>query len=403
MNVAFRQDVAGAREHAAVPLTSVIETARIEILETLEAAEPAWRQLEATGALMTPYQRFEWFVLWYRHIGNHHGVTPLVVVATDAHGSPLFLLPLGRHREGPLSVACFPGGRHANLNAGLWRRDVAAAITADELRAILARAAATCGIDVIKLVSQPARLDGVANPLALLPHQRTPDDVYATTLRGHTGEEALRSVLKSSMRGRLRTKERKLQEFPGYRYACAATPAEVDRYLDAFLVQKAAHLAEQGIGNIFDDQQVVGFLRAACYDGLAAGKPVIELHALECDAEVIAIFGGVNNGRRLSCMINSYAQGEASRWSPGLVLMTHLITRCGDTGITSLDLGAGYAPYKTFFCKDVENTFDTVLGFTAAGRIAAPMIAAALRLKGLVKSTPALWAAAQSLRKLINR
>jgi CelD/BcsL family acetyltransferase involved in cellulose biosynthesis len=238
--------------------------------------------------------------------------------------------------------------------------------------------------------------------MALLPRQPAPDDVYSTALRGRNGEEALRSVLKSSMRGRLRTKERKLQEFPGYRYKLARTPSYVDRYLDAFLTQKAAHLAAQGICNIFDDQKVVAFLRAACHHGLAEGTPVIELHALECDAEVIAIFGGVNDGRRLSCMINSYTAGEAGRWSPGLVLMTHLIRHCGENGITSVDLGAGHASYKTFFCKDVENTFDTIAGFTPAGRIASQGLTASRRIKGLVKSTPALWEAAKFARRMFS-
>ena len=152
-------------------------------------------------------------------------------------------------------------------------------MTATNLHAILTRVAASCQIDLLKLVSQPECVDGLANPLALLPHHRTPDDVYAATLQGRTGEQALRSCLKSSMRGRLRTKERKLQERPGYRYIVAATPADVDRLLEAFLVQKAAHLAEQGLPNIFEDRKVVGFLRAACHHGLADRKPVIELHA----------------------------------------------------------------------------------------------------------------------------
>lgn len=400
MNVAFRQDVSSAREYAAAPLNPAIESARVEIFDTLQAAEPAWRQLEALGALTTPYQRFEWISLWHRHVGNSEGLEPLIIVGTDTFNMPLFVLPLARRRKGPLSIAGFFGGRHTNLNAGLWRRDLAAAISAETLRAILARTALACGVDLIKLTLQPQRIDGVANPLALLPHQPTPDDVYAAKLTGRTGEEVLRSILKSGMRGRLRTKERKLQEFPGYRYAVAATPAEVDRFLNAFLEQKAAHLAAQGLPNIFEDRKVVAFLRAACHHGLSDRKPVIELHALECDAEVIAIFGGVNNGRRLSCMINSYTAGEAGRWSPGLVLMTHLITRCGDTGIESLDLGAGHAPYKEFFCKDTEGAFDTIIGLTAMGRISAHALGAARMLKGWVKSTPLLFEVSKLLRRI---
>ena len=184
MNVAFRQDVTSAREYAAAPLNPAIESARIEIFDNLQAAEPAWRQLESLGALTTPYQRFEWISLWHRHVGNSEGIEPLIVVATDAFSMPLFVLPLARRRKGSITIAGFFGGRHTNLNAGIWRRDMAAAISTETLRAILTRVAASCGIDVIKLVSQPAHIDGVANPLALLPHQPTPDDVYSAKLTG---------------------------------------------------------------------------------------------------------------------------------------------------------------------------------------------------------------------------
>jgi len=403
MNVAFHHDVTVTRQSPAAARNPATARAQIRVFETLSAAEPAWRQLEAAGALATPYQRFEWIDLWHRHVSASQAIEPLIVVASDPHGAPLLLLPLARRRKGPLAIAGFFGGRHANLNAGLWRREVAEAITAGELRAILSRVATEHRIDLYKLMSQPARIEGVANPFALLPNRRSPDDVYSATLHGSTGEEALRSVLKSSMRGRLRTKERKLQEFPGYRYAVATTPAAADRYLDAFLAQKASHLAAQGLPNIFDDEKVVAFLRAACHEGLAEGRPVIELHVLESDAEVIAIFGGVNNGRRLSCMINSYTPGEASRWSPGLVLMTHLIARCGEDGVGSLDLGAGYASYKTFFCKETEDTFDTILGVSAAGRATAAALVTSRGLKRWLKSTPALWAATKTARRLLNR
>ncbi len=403
MNVAVRQDVIDARESAPASIIPSRTVARIEIFDSLEAAYPAWLQLEAAGALMTPYQRFDWIALWHQHVSGPCGIEPVIIVGRDALGAPVFLLPLARRRKGPLSIACFFGGRHANLNAGLWRRDVATAMTETELRAILTEAAASRGIDLLRLMSQPAQINGVANPLALIPHQQTPDDVFAATLSGGTGDEVLRACLSSSMRGRLRTKERKLQELPGYRYMIAATAGDSMRYLDAFLAQKAAQLAAQGISNIFDDDQVVAFLRAACVHGLDTGKPVIELHALECDAEVIAVFGGVSDGRRLSCMINAYTNSEAGRWSPGLVLMTHLISHCGDAGIPTIDLGAGYAQYKTFFCKEQEHTFDTILGVSPLGRMAAPAVTTSLRMKRWIKATPILWSATKLARKLLNR
>lgn len=402
MNVAFRQGVSLDRALSHPPLKAAARIARIDIFDQLAAAEPVWRQLEAGGALMTPYQRFEWASLWHQHVTSHQGITPLIIVAYDDAGAPLFLLPFSKRYKRGMTIAGFFGGRHANLNCGIWRRDVAHSISAEEISHALKHAAETHGVDIYKLVSQPAAINGVVNPLALFASQPTPDDVYVLTVNGRDGKEALKSCLKNSMISRLRTKERKLMALEGYRYLRAETTEDIDRILNAFFAQKTAHLKAQGIPNVFDDEAVVTFLRAGCHTRTESGQPVIELHALEGGGEVLAIFGGVNNGRRLSCMFNSYTLSENGRWSPGLILLTHIVTFCGEQQIGKFDLGAGHADYKTMFCKETEGAFDTILGFSTIGQIAATNLTLMRSLKRWFKSNPVLWSAAKTLRRAIG-
>jgi len=40
------------------------------------------------------------------------------------------------------------------------------------------------------------------------------------------------------------------------------------------------------------------FIADACRDGLAEGRPAIELHALEGGGDVLAVIGGVCDGNR---------------------------------------------------------------------------------------------------------
>ncbi len=403
MNVALRQDGTLGPSYLEPTLSAAVRIARVDVFDNLKDAEPVWRKLEAAGALMTPYQRFEWAALWHHHVTGRMGIKPFIIVASDDAGTPLFLLPLSLRNKRGMTIAGFFGGRHSNLNSGIWRRDVAIAITADEIRGVLAQAAEKHNIDLFKLVSQPATLHGVVNPLALFSPQPTPDDVYVLTVTGDNGKQALKACLTSSMIGHLRTKERKLMALDGYRYLRASTTADADRILDAFFVQKESHLKAQGISNVFDDAEVTAFLRAGCHEGLDTGKPVIELHALEGGGEVLAVFGGVNDGRRLSCMFNSYTSSENGRWSPGLILLTHLVMYCGDRQIDKFDLGAGHAFYKTIFCKDTEGAFDTILGFSARGRLTAASLATVRDLKRRFKSTPALWNALKSIRRIVKQ
>ena len=386
-----RRALAGPAGHVAI--------ARIDLFDDIATAAPDWDCIAAGDALATPFGRRDWIALWHRHIGAPTGLRPLIAVARDAFDEPLFLLPFVI-RPGPLlTVAHYFGGPHSQLNIGLWRRDVAAAVSAEDLNAVFAAIAQRRGIDLFVLRNQPALWDGRANPLAQLAHQPSPDDVFRLDFEGLRGEQAIKTKLKPALRGILKSKEKKLARLPGYRYFRAATATEAERLLAAFLAQKAAHLKAQGVRNAFARPGVEAFLRAACVEALADGAPAIELHAIEGGGEVLAVMGGTASPQRFSSMFNSYTLTEHARWSPGLILISHLIRHCADRGIASYDLGAGFAPYKRYFCKTVDPLFDSLLAFSERGHIAAAAWRAGLAGKRWVKSSGPLWAIVRALRR----
>jgi CelD/BcsL family acetyltransferase involved in cellulose biosynthesis len=376
-----------------------VGVAGIDIFDDIAAAAPAWDRL-AADAVATPFGRRDWIELWQRHIGAAAGQRPVVAVARDGDDEPLYILPFAVRRGRLLTVARFFGGSHSQLNMGLWRRDIAAALTADDLRHAFSTVARQRGIDLFILLNQPVLWDGRANPLVQLPHQSSPDDVFRVDLEGESGDALIKSRLKPTLRGLLKSKEKKLRKLPGYRYFRAAGGAEAERVLAAFLTQKAAHLEAQGVRNAFAAPGVTDFLRAACIDDLAAGMPTIELHAIEGGGEILAVMGGVANAQRFSSMFNSYTLTEHARWSPGLILISHLMRACADRGIASYDLGAGYAAYKRWFCKTTDPLFDSVLSFTERGHVAAAFIRAGRAGKRRIKTTGPLWAMVRAVRRI---
>jgi len=353
--------------------------------------------------LATSYQRFDLLAAWQRHVGARSGVTPFIVAGLDRAGEPAFLWPFGRKQMGPLGLVQFLGSKHANFNVGLWRRDVAAAMAAPDMENIVGRiAAAGHGADVLALYRLPASWNGVGNPFTLLPHQESVD-ISARLSLAVPFEDLIGSVLSSSMRGRLRTKERRLERLPGYRYVRASNENEIDRLLDAFFALKSTHMAAHGLANVFGEPGVADFLREACHRKLANGHPLIELHALEGGGEVLALFGTIVDEYRFSSMFNTYTLGEASRQSPGLILLTHMIEDCARRGSRSFDIGVGRAHYKSFFCKETEPLYDVFLPLTARGRVFAPALSTASATKRMIKHKPALWAAVQALRRFRAR
>ena len=187
------------------------------VLEDLAAAAPLWRELERSGALLTPYQRFEWVAQWYDHVGRREGATPLIVIGLDRDARPLYILPLIRQRLHGAQLAAFFGGSHSNLNMPIFTPAAAAELTPVRLRHLLGEIAAAHGIDLFALAGQPRAWQGTANPFAGLPLQPSPDDVYFGTL---TPEHPAPPRLPSG----LRKKERQITKMEGFRYGIATTP-----------------------------------------------------------------------------------------------------------------------------------------------------------------------------------
>jgi CelD/BcsL family acetyltransferase involved in cellulose biosynthesis len=372
----------------------------VDILHDLVQAEAIWRGLEDRQQFSTPYQRFDFLGPWQRQVGEREGLSPFIVVAYDAERRPLLLLPLTLgHRHG-VRTAGFMGGKHATFNMALCDRTFAANATAVDLDALISGIRGRSEADVLTLNQQPLRWRDLPNPLALLPSQSSANDCPLMTI---VPDEPPTARISNSFRRRLKGKERKLQALPGYRYGVADTDAEIKRLLDAFFRIKPLRMAEQQLPNVFAEPGVEGFIRDACMTPLAGGGHAIDIHALECDDEVIAIYAGVADGHRFSMMFNTYTMSDNSRYSPGLILMRNIVDHYAERGYRALDLGIGSDDYKKLFCKSDEPIFDCFIPLSLRGKMAAAAMSGITRVKRLVKHNPALFRMAQKLRSAIRR
>jgi CelD/BcsL family acetyltransferase involved in cellulose biosynthesis len=369
--------------------------ADVVVLSDLDEAEPIWRALEATGHLSTAYQRFDLLGPWPRLVGEQEGSRPFIVIARDIERRPLLLLPLSSRESHGVSVASFMGGKHTTFNMGLWDADFAAQASSADLDTLFARLRECASVDVLALMQQPLRWQDQPNPLAALPHQPS---INGCPLLEMTPGGAPASRISNSFRKRLRSKEKKFQALAGYRYHAAATDQDITRLLDWFFRIKPVRMAEQKLPNVFAEPGVEEFIRRACLTPRGDGR-IIDIHALECDEEVIAIFAGVADGHRFSMMFNTYTMSDNSRYSPGLILVRNIIDRYGERGYRALDLGIGTDEYKRLFCKSDEEIFDSFVPLTSRGKLAAVAMSSLNRGKRLVKQNQTLFDLAQRLRR----
>ena len=380
--------------------TGISRIAGVDILGDLGQAESIWRSLEDITQFSTPYQRFDFLSAWQRQVGAREGHRPFIVTAHDCERRPLLLLPLTLSHEHGVRTASFMGGKHATFNMALWDRKFAVAASATDLDALTSAIRARSEADVLALGQQPLTWRGAPNPMALLPHQASANDCPLMKI---VPEEPPTVRISSSFRRRLKGKERKLQALAGYRSHVATSDAEIKRLLDWFFIIKPQRMAEQKLPNVFADPGVEEFVRDACMAQLADGGRAIDIHALECDDEPIAIFAGVNDGHRFSMMFNTYTLSANSKYSPGLILMRDIVDHYAERGYRALDLGIGSDDYKRLFCKDDEPIFDSFIPLSLRGKLAAAAMSGVNRAKHLLKHNPALFELAQKLRGAFQR
>ncbi len=368
-----------------------------EIIQDPMAAEAVWRQIACDPeAVQTPYQRFDWVMAYLKASGQLGAAR--VLLLRDRDGRPRVLLPLTVERHFGLRVARTVGDTHANYHLPLFASRDAAATRPEDVTAALMQAGRSAGIDVYELQHQPRSWDGAANPFATCGEPEASNG-YGLTLDSDP-EATVRRVFSADARKKLRSKEKRLIEAQGpVAYRRAETDAEADRFLAAFYAHKSVRFAAMGIPDPYADPAIRAFLTAAA----TGPDPAMEIHAL-CLAEsgrVLATFGGAVSHRRYSGMMTAFdPDPEIARYSPGDLLLQHLVREQAARGRLGFDLGVGEARYKASICDETIELVEAIIPVTMAGRTYGAARQGLVRAKRAIKRDPRLYAAFQRLRKL---
>jgi CelD/BcsL family acetyltransferase involved in cellulose biosynthesis len=347
----------------------------------------------------TPFQRREWIEAWCRHVSPVLGERPLLVGVAGGDGRPLALLPLGVVRRRGGVVAQWLGGTHGNFNLGVLDRSAPSRLPPPVLRALLAAAGRKAGIDAFLLTQMPYQWNGLDNPLAALGGVASVERGYRGRL-GPDAEAMLKERLSVHTRRNLGRKARRLADHGTIGLVRARTPAEAERLLNCYLVEKAAWFARRGIPDPFARPGIRDFLLAAALSGLDEGRPAIELYGYEVGGELLAVLGGASEDRRFCCMFTSMTDGELARYSPGEQLATATVGDLCARGFEMFDLGVGDTAYKLRLCPDEEPLFDLALPVTLRGRALAFGWTTARHARRAAKRSPYVRAAIERLRHI---
>lgn len=388
---------AGTAHAGPASVSTSLRTVSLRITNDLESLKALWETLQRV-APCTSAQTYDWARAWAQHVLAPRGDKPVIVVGYGPEGTPLFLWPFEMENRAGFSVLKWLSQDHANYAMGLFAPDAARAFTRTDMSRLVHEVGRQAGAAAAILEAQPFDWDGLANPFALLSHQRAPNSGYAVKLGDFTALYESRFSKRS--RQTLDRKERRLRDIGALRYGWAETAAEKLALLDTFFAQKTLQFAAMGVDNIFD-----GHARAF-YQDLAMlpddSPSHLRLGYVALDGDVLATFNGSLCHDRIGVMLSSLTETDAQRQSPGALLLRHQIVEACAAGVRFFDLGVGQARHKDEWRHTVYPLFDSVIAFKPQGLVLTLPLAVAARLKRAIKSNRHLWAFAQDMRKRLN-
>ncbi len=350
-----------------------------------------WRAALPHLVAATP-QDIDFVSQWFAHVNPDC----IAVTAKSARGIE-FLLPLEIVRKGPLSIAQFPGGSHANANFAPSSAMAGAADPAMLLGKIhQAVRSLRPQADVILLERLVENLGGKSNCLVSPDSTVSPNVALSFALKGDF-KDILKDRNGAKKQKKMRQMVRRMDERGGWRVFKADTEAECIHVLDRFFKLKGERLKSMGLKDVFADPKVQSFFKSLYIGALGAPSPRYELHALEVGGEIAAVGGCTINSRHFTVEFGGICSTDR-QLSPGDILYHLLIEQCCKRGFEIYDFGVGDEFYKRRWC-DLETWHrDTFIPLTGKGRLAVSALKQIAALKKAVKNNAKLFAIIKRLR-----
>lgn len=362
----------------------------------LRAVRALWQVFEA-HAVLTPFQTWAWAAAWWSMI-EPRGGRSLVVALGCEKGELKLILPLAIEGRLGFRALVWLGQEVSDYNAPVIDRRLLERLTANQAGDILRAIARTLGgIDCLRLEKQPERLAGLPNPFsdcaahdftcrAHIAHLNSSWDDFVT---GRRSGKSLR---------RLREKEKSLAKRGDISIEAVADLRERAAVVARLTAWKSAQLAASGTRNPFHDGDLCRFLAAAATAPELTQR--LRVHVLKVGGELVAGTIGIVHRRSYVYYVAAYDGHGFARYSPGAILLLHLLRKCHAEGFEVFDFSNGDEGYKSDWCDTSMRLTVTLVPLTVSGHAVVSARRRWLDLVREVKSRPQLF---DGLRSITSR
>ncbi len=361
-------------------------------LQPLTAIIPEW-SAQQDQLLGSTTQRIAWVSQWQRHVNPDC----ICVVARSASGLEL-ILTLEVVKQGPLTIATFPGGQHANENFVAVSIAFAAINDQDclaRLKAIIKQKRPE--IDAVYLNRQVETLHGMTNPMLPI-DQSTPTDIALSFVLNPDFQVVLAARDGSKKQKKIRKAARRFDERGGWTYKIMANPDEAKAAMAHFYALKARRFASKGIADVFAPTEVQAFFNSIFLQSIEQGTDEFEVHALKVGEEIVAVTGNTRLGARFNVEFSAVDDTDPGV-SHGEFLFFQMIQAACARGVHTFSFGVGDEPYKRSWCNIETAQYNTAVSLTWKGALAARAEGLKTRTKRVIKSNKKLYMMLKKMRK----
>ena len=333
----------------------------VRVWKEMASLRDTWQKLQSDGRCHV-FQTFEWVNDWLETVGKSLHVEPFIISASiDEQDEPFLIIPFAIRRMAGVRILGMAGGYHADYTGGVIAGD-ADACMAESLWGEVMRLAKVEDVDLVWLSNIPEQIDGRPNPVFSDSCIQT-SEAHAVSIEG-SWRAFYESRVKSRIRADSRRQIKRLSEIGELSFRIAHDESEINMLTEIMINQKRARYKAMGVKDQFlKPENRKFFMRRN--EGNMGVRPHVA--ALLLDDRILAVhWGEIYHGTFYYLMPSHDPLWE--KYSPGRLLLEHLLEWCFSNGLRCFDFTGGGEAYKLEWANSVTVLYKYERALTIKGK-----------------------------------
>ena len=373
-----------------------------QVYSDFSLCEDVWRDFEST-AIATPFQSIDWLQTWwdaYQKASNSD-TTALNIVMVYKADEPVLVIPLAVEQSNGLRRLTWLCAHLCDYNAPVIAKSFINSIDQKTTELIWSDIEkAIPGIDLLYLPKQPKKIADQSNPFYI---EQSLDTSLQYHLAGINGDWQTYYATRRKGKSRRQIKARVafMRDKAGMTIDEIMEPEKRAEIITQTINWKREQVAGGGAIDPFTAPETSVFFNNLAMNEKLGG--VLRVYALAVEGRAIASAFGITEGNSLILYQTSYIQSEYDKYSPGVLLLIHMMEKLADEGCQVFDFSIGDEPYKFVWADQHENLSLTIKAYTTRGKLALLNKQAVGGLKRWIKKSDRRFAAAKKLNRKLRQ